>query len=307
MTVAIILKPDFTTTFARGVLRLAGTAVGLLIATVLFPVLSPTALAEVAGVAVFAFILRCYGPANYGIMVLAISAMVVVLFALAGVPPANVVASRSLNTAVGGLLALGVYGAWPTWERTQVSETLAQVLDAYREYFRRVRDAYLHPDENRAHDLDAGRLNARRARTNLEGSVERFRSEPGVGPDAVALLASILASSHRFAHAVLALEAGLTRSNPVPARREFIEFANEVELRLHSLAAMLRGSPVHKEELRDLRARHHALVHAGDPLTHRYALVNVETDRITNSLNTLTEQLFTWSPVAQAPATTPTQ
>jgi uncharacterized membrane protein YccC len=188
-----------------------------------------------------------------------------------------------------------------------VSETLAQVLDAYREYFRRVRDAYLHPDENRAHDLDAGRLNARRARTNLEGSVERFRSEPGVGPDAVALLASILASSHRFAHAVLALEAGLTRSNPVPARREFIEFANEVELRLHSLAAMLRGSPVHKEELRDLRARHHALVHAGDPLTHRYALVNVETDRITNSLNTLTEQLFTWSPVAQAPATTPTQ
>jgi uncharacterized membrane protein YccC len=188
-----------------------------------------------------------------------------------------------------------------------VSETLAQALDAYRDYFRRVRDAFLHTDEDRALDLDAGRLKARRARTNLEASVERFRSEPGVSSDAVMLLASILASSHRFAHAVLALEAGLSRSNPIPARREFIEFANEVELRLHSLAALLRGSPVHEGDLRDLRARHHALVHAGDPLTERYALVNVESDRITNSVNTLTEQLFTWAAVAQAPSTTPTQ
>ena len=36
MTVAIILKPDFSTTFSRGVLRLAGTFTGLALATVLF-------------------------------------------------------------------------------------------------------------------------------------------------------------------------------------------------------------------------------------------------------------------------------
>jgi hypothetical protein len=30
------------------------------------------------------------------------------------------------------------------------------------------------------------------------------------------------------------------------------------------------------------------------PATERYALVNVETDRVTNSLNTLSEELVAW-------------
>ena len=41
MTVAIVLKPDFTTTFSRGVLRLAGTFTGLALATVLFHAINP--------------------------------------------------------------------------------------------------------------------------------------------------------------------------------------------------------------------------------------------------------------------------
>src|SRR5262249_32982572 len=36
MTIAIVLKPDFTATFSRGVLRLGGTVIGLLVATGLF-------------------------------------------------------------------------------------------------------------------------------------------------------------------------------------------------------------------------------------------------------------------------------
>jgi hypothetical protein len=92
----------------------------------------------------------------------------------------------------------------------------------------------------------------------------------------------------------MALEAGLTRSHPVPARKEFFVFANHVELTLHSLSASLRGSALTKEDLPDLRQDHHALVHSGDALTERYALVNVESDRVTNSLNTLSEQLLAW-------------
>jgi hypothetical protein len=102
----------------------------------------------------------------------------------------------------------------------------------------------------------------------------------------------MLASSHRVVHAMMALEAGLSRSNPVPARESFHTFANDVELTLYYLAGALRGSPVHKSEMPDLREDHHALVESGDSLTERYALVNVETDRITNSLNTLSEQIL---------------
>jgi uncharacterized membrane protein YccC len=82
MTVAIILKPDFTATLSRGVLRLAGTAIGLFLATMLFHVVALTPPVEVVLLAAVAFVLRCYGPANYGIFVAAISALVVLLFAL---------------------------------------------------------------------------------------------------------------------------------------------------------------------------------------------------------------------------------
>jgi hypothetical protein len=37
------------------------------------------------------------------------------------------------------------------------------------------------------------------------------------------------------------------------------------------------------------------MVAAGDPQNARYALVNVEADRMTNSLNTLHEQVMAWA------------
>ncbi|HYI92184.1 MAG TPA: FUSC family protein [Bryobacteraceae bacterium] len=294
MTVAIILKPDFTATFSRGVLRLIGTFAGLFFATVLFHFLPLGPFLEVAFIAVLGFAMRCYGPANYGLFVIAISALIVMLFALTGVAPAEVVASRGLNTAAGGLLAIAAYAIWPTWERTQVSETLAQMLDRYREYFRAVRYGFVGSENEYSREIDRIRLVGRLARSNLEGSVERLRAEPRFPAASLTQLYEILASSHRFVHAVMALEAGLSRSQPVPARPEFHAFANAVELTLHSLSAALRGSPLDPADLPNLRDAHNALLQAGDPLAERYALVNVESDRITNSVNTLTLQVFQW-------------
>ena len=109
------------------------------------------------------------------------------------------------------------------------------------------------------------------------------------------LLGGILASSHRLVHGMMALEAGLLSSYPAPARADFRRFADHVELTLYYLAAALYGSPIHAEALPDLREDHNALVHSGDALNDRYALVKVETDRITNSLNTLSGEILRWT------------
>ncbi len=109
MTIAIVLKPDFTATFSRGVLRLAGTFIGLLLATALFHLLHPATIAEVALLTVFMFILRCFGPANYGLVVIAVTALVVLLIALTGDSPNAVMAARALNTTAGGIIALLAY------------------------------------------------------------------------------------------------------------------------------------------------------------------------------------------------------
>jgi len=294
MTVAIVLKPDFTATFSRGVLRLIGTFAGLMLATGLFHLLPAAILPEVFLIATLAFAMRCFGPANYGIFVTALTAMVVILLTATGGAPKDLMAARGLNTILGGAIALLAYVAWPTWERTQVSEMLARMLDAYRAYFRMVRDGYLQPDASFYQELDRSRLAGRLARSNLEASVDRLMGEPGTSPERLQLLSAMMASSHRVVHAMMGLEAGLSRSRPAPAREAFRKYANALEVTLYSLAEALRGSPLRREDLPPLRDHHLALVASGDSLTERYALVNVETDRLTNSTDTLGEQILEW-------------
>jgi uncharacterized membrane protein YccC len=241
---------------------------------------------------------RWLGPANFGILATAITTLVVLLFAVAGIAPAEVIAARALNTGFGGVIALLAYRLWPTWERTQVSEALARLLDAYRGYFQMVRDAYLQPDANFARDLDRARQECRLARSSLEASAARLAAEPTAGdtrPARLTALNAILANSHRFIHALMALEAGLYRSRPVPARDAFRTFANHVDTTFYYLTAALRGVPVAAGALPDLREDHHGLLQSGDGHTDRYALVNVETDRITNSLNTLAGEILEWA------------
>ncbi len=295
MTIAIVLRPDFTSTFSRGILRVAGTLVGLACATALFHILSPSIGVQVALIGVLAFLLRCFGPANYGVFVIALTALVVLLIALTGVAPGELIAARGLNTLAGGCIALAAYAVWPTWERTRLPDELARLFDAYRAYFEAVCDGYTHPQDSFADRLDRTRLDARLARSNLEASMARFRGEPGADLGRITALDAILANSHRFIHAVMSLEAGLERSRPAPVREAFHPFAAHAIATLNLLSATLRGAPLPPGALPDLREDHNALVRSGDPQTARYALVNLESDRITNSLNTLVLEVKQWT------------
>ena len=295
MTIAIVLRPDFTSTFSRGILRVAGTLAGLAFATALFHVLAPSVAVQVALIGVLAFLLRCYGPANYGVFVIALTGLVVLLIALTGVAPAVVIAARGLNTVAGGVIALVAYAVWPTWERTRLPDELARMFDAYRGYFEAVRDAYQQPAADFASRLDATRLEARRARSNLEASVTRFRSEPGAEPARSTAIDKILANSHRFIHAVMSLEAGLASSRPVPARDPFYPFAADTVRTLALMSDALHGAPLSPGDFPNLREDHDALIRSGNAETARYALSNLESDRITNSLNTLVLEVLDWT------------
>jgi uncharacterized membrane protein YccC len=294
MTIAIVLRPDFTATFSRGLLRLAGTLIGLAVSTAIFHWLTPGPVAEVFYLTAFTFLLRCFGSANYGVFVTALTALVVLMFAITGISPAQVMLARGVNTLLGGAIALVAYAVWPTWERSQAPEAVAQLIESYRGYFQAVRNAYVQPDRSFGAELDRARLAARLARSNLEASAARLQSEPRAGTERVAALDRILANSHRFIHAVMSLEAGLAKSRAVPAREAFRTFSDHVDQTLYYLAASLRGGKIRKTDMPDLRADHHALVAATDVRQERHALVNTEADRIANSLNTLSENILNW-------------
>jgi uncharacterized membrane protein YccC len=299
MTVAIVLKPDFTATFSRGILRIAGTLAGLLLATGLFYVLHSGPRTDIALVTVFALVLRYAGPANYGIFVTGISGIAVLLIAITGVNPNGPMLARAVNTSLGGILALAAYWLWPTWERTQTGPVLAKMLNAYRDYFHAVMAAH---SGGSAAPLDAARLAARLARSNAEASVERFGAEPGVGEQENELLNAILVSSHTFVRAAMALESDVYRSHtdrshtngrsspPAGENMALKEFCGKTEATLAALAGALEhGTPL-ISELPDLRDAWQAMNDKPG-----YTFLDVETDRLTTSVNTLREQVVKWS------------
>ena len=294
MTAVIVLKPDFGSTFSRGTLRLGGTLAGLLLATALYHFIDPSAGVQVLLIAVFAYLMRWVGPANYGILVICISALVVLLIAMTGTGPKQVILARGLNTGAGGALALLAYVLWPTWEKTQIQARLAQMLDGYRAYFQGISGMYKEPAKSDPSKLDSVRLSTRLARSNFEASVDRMGAEPGVTAEQIALFTAILATSRRFAEACMALDSGLSTSSPAAPRAAFFQFAADVDLTLYLLASALRGPTNLRQGLPDLREDHRRLVETGDPGIDRYDLVNIETDRLTNSLNTLSEQVVRW-------------
>jgi len=289
MTIAIVLKPDFTTTLSRGVLRLIGTFAGLGLATVLFHFVHTGTVTDIALGALFLFLLRWIGPANYGIFVTALSALVVLLAALTGVSPREVIAARALNTVVGGLLAMIAYTVWPTWEKTQVGAVMADMLDAYREYFEAVIGALSGNTPPEA--IDRIRSKGRRARSNAEASVDRLAGEPGVKADQIRHLNAMMVSSHSFVHAVMAMESALYRTEPVPARPATLHFSEQVDKTLAATADSLRSRKPLPRTLPDLRAVQKKIAGSETAPAQRYELVNIETDRITTSVNTLAEHL----------------
>ena len=291
MTVAVILKPDFGSTFSRGALRLLGTFSGLVLATILYHVMPATPWTQLLLVGAFALLLRWLGPANYGVFSATVAGLVVFLIAATGVAPIETVTARAINTAAGGILALLAYALWPTWERAQVRQAMAEMLDRCRDYFHAVARRLERDDKELEAALEDSRLTWRLARSNAEASVDRLSGEPGATQEQLALLNSMLASSHGVAYSVMVLEAELRHVAPVALDGASLAFLHDAEFTLYFLAAALRGTPSALEGLPNLRKSHRRLAEAREGLAPGYDFLAEETDRLTVSLNTLREQV----------------
>jgi uncharacterized membrane protein YccC len=295
MTVAVVLKPDFTSTFSRGVLRLLGTFAGLILATALFRVLPVSAVTQLLLVGGFTFCLRYWGPANYGVFTISISGLVVFLIAATGSSPGDAMAARAANTVAGGVLAAIAYAVWPTWERTQFADSFAEMIDASRVYLQSVIARFAKESRTEEAHLGHERLEWRRARTNVESSVDRIIAEPGITAAKRDTLLSMLASSHALMLAIVGLEAGLGHGQPSAPPEALQKFAHDVDFTLYYLAAALRGSKPASESLPQLREDYRKLIEARDRFSQDDGYFLAETDRLIVSLNTLREQVMRYA------------
>jgi uncharacterized membrane protein YccC len=297
LTLLVVLRPDFATTWQRSTMRVLGTIVGLLVATEIVHLLPSDEWWRVALVAAFAFGMRLAGPGNIGLTAVCLSGLVVVLLEIQGVPARTTVASRAADTLVGGVLAvLAASLLLPAWERRFVPARLAELLAAYRRYLDAVADLGVDREE-----LQRARAACRLARSNAQSSVDRAKSEPVAGQREVELGRAVLAHTHRFIHAMLSIDAvrgPLREAGGLPELASFLAAAGEaLDAARHALET--GAEPAGGPRLRPRQERLRAVVEAESGrlgLATAGALVEA-TDRITNSLDTLAAELRRQLPV----------
>lgn len=109
MTTLLVVRADLHQTLTRGLMRVAGTILGAGLAGVVAAHLHPS-LPVLAGLTVFfAWCAYAVLNVNYALFTLNLTAYVVFLLAMAGLPAATVVHRRALYTLLGGALALAAY------------------------------------------------------------------------------------------------------------------------------------------------------------------------------------------------------
>lgn len=279
MTVAIVLKPDFGATWRYGLLRVAGTLGGLLLTTA---VLHFGGLGgfwtSLALMAVLCFAFRELASVHYGIAVVCLTGLVVILLSFYGIPAADSVLARSVDTALGSALALLAYLLWPTWERGREREVVARMLDAYREYL----IATLRGSTQARHDT---RIDARAARSAAQASLDRLRSEPASRANAPRAEA-LVAQANRVVRAAMMLEAARGDTGDAPAP-PVDAFAGACEATMREAAEALREARVPQGEFR-LRSGQRALVAALAEDTNAFAVtLRDASDRIVDAIDSL--------------------
>lgn len=282
VTVLVILRPDFASTFSRGLQRYAGTVFGALVATALNAALNPGPLTLAVLVGVCSAAMFATALVNYAVFTAAITGTIVFLVALGGLDEWSAVLDRLLDTSIGGALALGAYALFPTWEGDRVPVRLAELIEADRAYTIAVLQAWSDPARSAPAALYRRRLTARRARINAEASTHLALAEPSRHRrDATSSLEK-LAMLHSITNRALELEIALEDAATPRAHPRLRPLATDLDRALRTLAAAQRtaGTPA---PLPPLRAEQASLAAAEGTA----ALITHATDSLVNSVTSL--------------------
>lgn len=242
LTAALVLKPDFQTTFVRGVARIAGTLVGAVVASLAILLVRGNLALEIGGILVFASTAYLTFNPNYALFTVAITSFVVIVLSMRGLPGTTTIDIRVLDTLVGGALAMVGFLTFPSWERKRTRTLLADLLEAQTRLSDAILRAAANPTADTRKEVEAARTAIWKIRTTVEASIDRTRNEPrrhhtiGAGR-----ALRILAATQRYALASLALETAFEVQRPVLAIR-LDAFAEALHVEMNELARALRES-----------------------------------------------------------------
>ena len=287
LTAVLVLRPEFSVTYTRGVARAVGTVVGVGIATIVAVTAHPHGWALVPFVGVFVWLSGALFNASYAAFSVAVTGAVVFLLAGLDTDPVADARDRLVATVLGAALALGAYALAPTWGRRPVADAVADLADTTQRYVALVLQAVTDPAADTSAVPGASRA-VRLARTNADAAINRSLGDPASRRIDRAATLEMLATFRRLAIAAhtLRLSPTVTLDGVPPALKELTA---AVDSELEAIAARLRFGRVTvvREPLRALH-REVAAALPADPAALG-ALVVAETDEIVDATNSLAD------------------
>ncbi|MGO9976596.1 MAG: FUSC family protein [Solirubrobacteraceae bacterium] len=250
LTVLFVLKPDYGTTVARGIGRIAGTMAGVTIAWAVVTSFSPSDATIVALLAVLAAATYALFPANYALSSIVLTVLIALLVEFSGGSPVGALLDRVIDTAVGGAIALSAVALWPTPEAPQTRECLAALVTAHEHWLDAILRAFSDGDERRS--LRSTRLATRRARAQARESVQRALAEPPRRRPDTRPLHDLLAAMDEISECALVLAAAVHDGTRAP-RETLTPYRNALSDSFENIAASLRDDawatpPLPREE-----------------------------------------------------------
>lgn len=234
LTANVVLKADFFSTINRGLARVLGTAIGVIIGTLVVLASHTATLWGLCAIVVFGFGLYAVLNFNYTVFSVTLSAEIVVLLSFfEKIPPFTAMQDRLVDTLVGSALALVAFTVFPTWQRHNVRNILAEVIESERKYLIAIR----------SHDGSAriARRATRIVRTNAAQSINAALSEPTQldidHHTALALLDGI----HTLAQALIAFEF-YNPSHLQAPQSQWDVFFDDMDARLQRIEAQLKDT-----------------------------------------------------------------
>ena len=222
ITMVLCLQPYFSATWVRSAERIAGTALGGLVAAGIGLVAQTRVELAFAmlPLTMFAFTIR---SVSYGAFIAALTPMIVLLVEqiAPGADELTIAASRVGYTLLGGLLAvLGNLLLWPDFEGARLEQNIARAIAAHADYAKAVFSALVEGMPA----PDSARRAAGLASNNLEAALARALLEPHKGRDATIERGAIVdAALRRMAGrlSVLALDRPLITKDSCPIWRDW--------------------------------------------------------------------------------------
>lgn len=222
LTVSLVMKPELGSVFVRAVLRLVGTAFGVIIGTVILMLL-PKSLVMVFIIAAIAACMPWAMQRSYALLSLFITPMVLLLIDIVtpGTINVNYAGQRLMDTAIGGAIVL-VFGyfIWSRSHEKQLATSYKAAMATLATYLNQVCTA--DPTVQESRRLIYSQL------SNLRAQLQKQLSEPPPADKEAAKWFPIIASAERIADCITIYAESRAAAEPLPSSAEIKQISQKM-------------------------------------------------------------------------------